>query len=176
MDKDAAEALLDSSAGDLPVAVRQRVLAKAGGNPLALLELPIARTPRAEDAALLDDLPLTERLEHAFAARVNELRAVTRAMLLVAALNDQDSLAEMLQATAILTMAASLSAMPLTERGVCFDSRVSSDAGVSGETPSGSRPHQRALVRTPWSRSRETIPPAGCEDVVAVASRLESAA
>jgi hypothetical protein len=60
LDKDAAEALLDSSAGDLPVAVRQRV---------------------------------------------NELRAVTRSMLLVAALNDQDSLAEMLQATAILTMA-----------------------------------------------------------------------
>jgi predicted ATPase len=102
LDEDAAEALLDSNAGDLPAAVRQRVLAKAGGNPLALLELPIAWT-RAEDATLLDDLPLTERLEHTFAARVNELPAVTRAMLLIAALNDQDSLAEMLRATAILT-------------------------------------------------------------------------
>jgi DNA-binding CsgD family transcriptional regulator len=105
LDENAAEALLDAQAGDLPVAVRERVLAKAGGNPLALVELAIAWTRHGEDASLLDDLPLTERLEHAFAARVNELPAVTRAMLLIAALNDQGSLAEMLEASAILTHA-----------------------------------------------------------------------
>ena len=105
LDQDAAEALLDSQAADLPVAVRRRLLAEADGNPLALLELPIAWRQRGDDVSLLDDLPLTERLEQAFAARIDELPALTRAMLLIAALNDEDSLSEMLQATAILTHA-----------------------------------------------------------------------
>ena len=45
------------------------------------------------------DLPLTERMERAFAARVDELPSVTRAMLLIAALTEGGSLGELLDAT-----------------------------------------------------------------------------
>jgi hypothetical protein len=43
-------------------------------------------------------LPLTERLERAFAARVSDLPDATRPVLLVAALNDEDSVSEILRA------------------------------------------------------------------------------
>jgi DNA-binding CsgD family transcriptional regulator/tetratricopeptide (TPR) repeat protein len=100
---EASAALLHAQAPDLTGTVRQRLLAEADGNPLALMELPIAWRRERGRMPLLGSLPLTARLEHAFAARARELPAVTRAMLLVAALNDENSLAEMLQATAALT-------------------------------------------------------------------------
>ena len=43
-------------------------------------------------------LPLTQRLEHAFAARVADLPEATRLVLLAAALNDGDALSEILRA------------------------------------------------------------------------------
>src|ERR1700744_1914038 len=42
LDKEAAAALLDAAAPGLPVSARTSVLSPAGGNPLALLELPAA--------------------------------------------------------------------------------------------------------------------------------------
>ena len=47
-------------------------------------------------------LPLTTRLEQAFADRVSDLPAVTRTALLVAALNDSSLLSEVLAAAGIL--------------------------------------------------------------------------
>ena len=47
-------------------------------------------------------LPLTERLEHAFAARVEELPPTTKTQLLIAALNDSDDLGEVLAASAAM--------------------------------------------------------------------------
>lgn len=47
-------------------------------------------------------LPLTERLERAFAARVSELPDATRLVLLVAALDDGDATAEILRAASII--------------------------------------------------------------------------
>ncbi|MFB8274593.1 AAA family ATPase [Nocardia colli] len=99
LSEDEATALLDSSAADLPAAVRQRVRTEARGNPLALIELPTAAAELAEPTAAL---PLTERLERAFSARGATLPARSRAALLVAAVNDSDSLAETLTATGIL--------------------------------------------------------------------------
>ncbi|MFC9438895.1 AAA family ATPase [Nocardia sp. NPDC057030] len=96
---DDATALLDRSAADLPPAVRRQVHAEARGNPLALLELPMAAAELTEPA---DALPLTERLERAFTARAAALPAGSRSALLVAAVNDSDSLAETLTATGIL--------------------------------------------------------------------------
>lgn len=43
-------------------------------------------------------VPLTSRLEQAFATRIVELPTITRTVLLVAALNDSDSLSETLEA------------------------------------------------------------------------------
>src|SRR5262249_32251970 len=64
-----AERLLDTYAANLSPDLRRRFLEEACGNPLALLELP-----RGEAAAGARDapwLPLTERLERAFSARLS---------------------------------------------------------------------------------------------------------
>lgn len=93
-----ASVLLDAHARDLDLAVRDRILKLAAGNPLALIELPIAWREHTHERSR-EWLPLTARLERAFAARVADLPDVTRAALLVAALNDQESVAEALGAT-----------------------------------------------------------------------------
>jgi DNA-binding CsgD family transcriptional regulator len=92
LDDDAAAALLDGSGGEeLDGAQRSAVLASAAGNPLALVELPRAlRAGGAADGLL----PMTDRLERAFAARLDELPAATRTALLLAALaGDLDAVA-----------------------------------------------------------------------------------
>jgi DNA-binding CsgD family transcriptional regulator len=99
LDEATAEALLDAAAPDLPLTARSRVLREAAGNPLALLELP-AVAGRSEDEP--GRLPLTERLERAFAARVSELPEATRLVLLVAALSDEDAASEILEAAAVV--------------------------------------------------------------------------
>ena len=61
-----ARALLDRHFPDLASTVHERVLDQAGGNPLALLELPLALESRDPEWKLLPThLPLTGRLEHA---------------------------------------------------------------------------------------------------------------
>jgi len=95
----AAAALLDARAPGLPEAVRARLLDEAAGNPLALVELPVALGKRAR---LPRWLPLTTRLEQAFAARAFDLPGPTRTALLVAALDDGPLLSEVLDATALL--------------------------------------------------------------------------
>src|SRR4051812_46479192 len=64
---------------------RNRLLAEADGNPLALLELPIALDVRgAASATLPRVLPLTERLEQVFASRLAPLPPESREALLLA--------------------------------------------------------------------------------------------
>ncbi|MFF5083338.1 ATP-binding protein [Actinoplanes sp. NPDC000266] len=67
--------------------VRDAILAEAHGNPLALLELPLAGTPAtlAGGFGLPAALPLAGRLEESFLARVGGLSADARRLLLVAA-------------------------------------------------------------------------------------------
>jgi DNA-binding CsgD family transcriptional regulator len=105
-----AAALLDSRSPGLAAGVRERFLREAAGNPLALVELPIAHGRLggndAGDAGDAGWLPLTTRLEQAFAARALELRALTRTALLVAALNDGPLLSEVLAAAAVHADAA----------------------------------------------------------------------
>jgi DNA-binding CsgD family transcriptional regulator len=96
----AAEAvtLLDAAAQHLSPVIRERVLGEAAGNPLALRELPIAAARREPVGA--GSLPLTQRLEHAFAARVADLPATTRLLLLVAAHSDDERLSDIVDAAA----------------------------------------------------------------------------
>ena len=94
----AAAELLDSSGRQLTVAVRDRLLEEAAGNPLALIELPLATAALATGASMPGMPPLTERLEQAFAARVSDLPEQTRLLLLVAALNDRESVSEVTDA------------------------------------------------------------------------------
>ena len=83
----AAGDLLDLRVPGLAFHVRRRLLAEAQGNPLALLELPMAlsRSQRGSVRALPAVLPLSGRLQAVFASRVVELPSSTRQLLLLAA-------------------------------------------------------------------------------------------
>jgi predicted ATPase len=106
LDPTSAAELLDASAQQLTLAERNRILHEAAGNPLALIELPLAATRLAPGASEPGGLPLTERLERAFAARVSDLSEETRLLLLVAALNDGDHISEVLRAGSVAAGAA----------------------------------------------------------------------
>lgn len=83
----ASEALLDSRYPALSARGRYRLLSEAQGNPLALLELPIALDTQHPGGALAATLPLTKRLQAVFAARIGGLPARTRQALLLAVLD-----------------------------------------------------------------------------------------
>ncbi|MEV4176281.1 AAA family ATPase [Nonomuraea sp. NPDC049709] len=98
LEPDQAGSLLDQVAPGLTPALRERVLAVSSGNPLGLIELG-GLAARSGGAALLPSrLPLSARVERTFAGLVGELPAATRALLLVAALDDGDDLDEVLAA------------------------------------------------------------------------------
>ncbi len=85
---DSARELLASAIG-VPVddRVRDRILAEARGNPLALIELPHELSPvtLAGGFGLPGALPLPRRIEGSFRRRVQQLPAATQRLLLVAA-------------------------------------------------------------------------------------------
>jgi len=102
LDDTTAAALLDGSAPGLPAAARTRVLREAAGNPLAILELPAAIGRREDEPWPAGGVPLTDRLERAFADRASDLPDATRLLLLVAALSDEDGLDEILEASSLV--------------------------------------------------------------------------
>ncbi|WP_372346826.1 AAA family ATPase [Streptomyces sp. KL116D] len=95
LDGAASAELLALAHPDVSPAVRRRIVAEAHGNPLALMELPVALSSeqRATLAALPTVLPLTERLQSLFASRVAELPPSSRELLLLAALDGTGDLA-----------------------------------------------------------------------------------
>ncbi|MDS0132199.1 MULTISPECIES: AAA family ATPase [unclassified Amycolatopsis] len=175
---DAAAEVLDSVAPRLAPAVRTRLLAEAAGLPLALTELPAA-------VASLDGvdpvLPLTERLERTFTARVAALPEATRTALLVAALNETTSLAETLAATdallgtgttaaadpAILAPAVEARLIELSAGAVTFRHPLMRSAIPASATPLDRRNAHLALVealrdqpdRRAWHQAAATAGP-----------------
>ncbi|MCU1613210.1 MAG: transcriptional regulator, LuxR family [Frankiales bacterium] len=105
LDGPASAALLDRSAPNLESASRRSVLETAAGNPLALLELPQSLSGAGRDDPG-GTVHLTRRLERGFLGRTRELPPATRDLLLVAAVNDSDDLAEVLAAAGMLAEAA----------------------------------------------------------------------
>jgi DNA-binding CsgD family transcriptional regulator len=89
LDEGTAQELLDSRFPDLASAVRDRILIEAQGNPLALMELPtsLSSRMRASAEALPVALPLGRRLQALYRARIAELPAGTRWLLLLMALD-----------------------------------------------------------------------------------------
>jgi DNA-binding CsgD family transcriptional regulator len=85
-----ARALLEVTGTMLSPDLKARILFEAAGNPLALLELPLAAAHLEFGAAgsLSEPLPLTARLEQSFAARLEGLDDDARSLLLLAALDD----------------------------------------------------------------------------------------
>jgi DNA-binding CsgD family transcriptional regulator len=120
LDDTTAEALLDGRAPGLTAAARARVLREAAGNPLAILELPAVVARRADEEWPAGGVPLTDRLERAFADRVSDLPDATRLLLLVAALSDEDRLDEILEASAaVAEIGVDLDAVgPAVEAGI----------------------------------------------------------
>jgi DNA-binding CsgD family transcriptional regulator len=86
-DDSAREVLASAIGGPLDDRVRDRILAEARGNPLALIELPHELSPAtlAGGFGLPGALPLPGRIEASFRRRVQQLPAATQRLLLVAA-------------------------------------------------------------------------------------------
>jgi DNA-binding CsgD family transcriptional regulator len=102
LDDEDALALLAACAPDLSERARELVLANSSGNPLALVELPIALNTDSGVTPPAGPVPITARLERAFAARVDDLPAETQSVLLVAAVDGVADPGEVLQASAIV--------------------------------------------------------------------------
>jgi DNA-binding CsgD family transcriptional regulator len=104
LDQDSAGRVLDARVPGFAPGVRELLLQAAEGNPLALVELPVALGKERLTGLSLqaDRMPLTTRLERAFASRFTELPARTRRLLVVAAANDTGNASETLQACALL--------------------------------------------------------------------------
>jgi DNA-binding CsgD family transcriptional regulator len=101
LDEEAAHGLVRSRFPEVALRVRQRVVAEAHGNALALLELPAALSgaQRAAAEVLPVVLPLSRRLQALFASRAADLPAPTRWLLLLAVLDGSGDL-RVLQAAA----------------------------------------------------------------------------
>ncbi|MGI5239298.1 helix-turn-helix transcriptional regulator [Dactylosporangium sp. CA-139066] len=89
LDAAASDTLLRERYPALNIRMRQRLLDEARGNPLALLELPlaVADSPTGATGAPRGVLPLTRRLQSVFASRVDPLPPATRDLLLLAVLD-----------------------------------------------------------------------------------------
>ena len=102
---DKARLLLDAAIpGPLDEQVKARILGEAGGNPLALIELPRGLTPAelAGGFGLPDARPLASRIEHTFLQRVQTLPRDTQLLLLTAAAEPLGDLGLLWRAAAIL--------------------------------------------------------------------------
>jgi DNA-binding CsgD family transcriptional regulator/tetratricopeptide (TPR) repeat protein len=96
LDEIQAARLLDSLAVPPQGRARRQVLRQAAGNPLALVELArVAASRSLGEGSVGLELPLTERLEHLFAADVAELPEPARRLLLLAAVADLPDMAAM---------------------------------------------------------------------------------
>ncbi len=130
LDPASAGRLLETSAERLSAGQRGIVLQRAAGNPLALVELPSIAHRLADERQVPGLVPLTERMERAFAARAADLPADTQLLLLIAGLNDSDSVAEVLRAgqaladrpldDSLLQPAADVAIIELDERTIRF--------------------------------------------------------
>ncbi|MGW2145452.1 AAA family ATPase [Nonomuraea bangladeshensis] len=100
VDRDAAVALLAESARDLAPKVRDRVLDEAGGNPLALIELPSTLTSeqRAGQLNPFTTIPVANRVQQAFQQQIRALPDRAQALLAVLAADDTGDLGIVLRA------------------------------------------------------------------------------
>lgn len=109
LDADAARALLNPRAGAaLSPAALAWLVEHTGGNPLALLELPssVSAVQLVSGDPLLAPLPVGERVERSFLARVRTLPEQTQTLLLVAAAQGSGELSVVLDAATRLGVEA----------------------------------------------------------------------
>jgi DNA-binding CsgD family transcriptional regulator len=118
-DADAAAVLASVLAAPLDPRVRDRVIAEAHGNPLALLEWPHGLTaPERASGFSLSALPsLARRIEEGYRQRVTELPVPTRRFLTLAAAEPTGDAVLMWRAAARLGI-GSVDAAPAIEAGL----------------------------------------------------------
>jgi DNA-binding CsgD family transcriptional regulator len=127
-----ARTLLDSAlTGPLDTRVRDQIVAEAGGNPLALLELPRGMTTAelAGGFGLLGALPgqasLTGRIEDSFRRRLDALPDQTRRLLLLAAADPSGDSSLVWRAAGRLGLPVAEAAAPAVEAGLAeFGARI----------------------------------------------------
>jgi DNA-binding CsgD family transcriptional regulator len=110
LDRDAAEALVaDRAPPAIAASVQAELVERAGGNPLALLELPLALDPEqlAGTAPVVEPFPLTERLEEAFLTRAGSLSEESQKLLVIAATENGGDLQLVERAAGILGLETS---------------------------------------------------------------------
>jgi DNA-binding CsgD family transcriptional regulator/tetratricopeptide (TPR) repeat protein len=102
LDPPSATAVLAAGGHAAAGEVRERLLAEAGGNPLALLELPHGLSQAQLDgrATLPDAIPLSPRLEGVFRQRIGRLPVTAQTALLIAAADTTGDVPAVLRAMA----------------------------------------------------------------------------
>ena len=186
LDTTAAAVLIEARSPSLAPRVRERLLTEAQGNPLALLELPVALTgPQRSGAAVPELLPLSHRLQAVFASRVETLPASTRLLLLYAVLDGTSDLRVLAAATPQgtgmedLAHAERAGLVDATTGRLAFRHPLTRSAVVELATSEQRREVHRALAeywadrpeRRAWHLAHATVEPT--EDV---ASLLEAVA
>jgi DNA-binding CsgD family transcriptional regulator len=179
LDRSSARSLLDALAADLSVADRERILREAQGNPLALVELSKALRAAAEDRLELlpPFLPLTRRLERAFAARLADLPQPARDAILIAAVDSADDLPEILAAAselagrhisaAAVELAEEIGLIRFDEMRLNFRHPLVRSAVLAAETPTRREAANLALAsvlgdepyRRTWHRAQAITGP-----------------
>jgi DNA-binding CsgD family transcriptional regulator len=119
LDRRSSAVLLAAPTRDAAPLVRDRLLAQAAGNPLALLELAAGLAAEQLDGRvpLPEAIPLTPRLEGTFRRRCGQLPAAVQTMLLIAAADNTGDAATVLRAAAGLGLPAD-SLDPAQEAGL----------------------------------------------------------
>jgi DNA-binding CsgD family transcriptional regulator len=108
LSRQSADAVLATSVHTVVPSVRDRLLAEADGNPLALLELPQGLSAEQLQGLvpLPDAMPLTPRLESLFRQRIGQLPGAAQTALLIAAADNTGELPAVLRAAAGLGLPA----------------------------------------------------------------------
>ena len=175
---DEARLLLDAAIpGPLDERVKARILGEAGGNPLALIELPRGLTPAevAGGFGLPDGRPLTSRIEHTFLQRAQALPRETQLLLLTAAAEPLGDLSLLWRAADRLGIGGEAGQPAEAARLIELDARVRfphplvRSAVYRASHPSDRRDVHRALAdstdrdvdpdRCAWHRAHATAVP-----------------
>jgi DNA-binding CsgD family transcriptional regulator len=188
-DEDAHALLASVLHSPLDLAVRDRIVAEADGNPRALVELPNACSPTELAYGFGRDGPaqIDNRTEAAFIRRVRRLSSETRRLMLVAAAEPTGDVALLWRAASRLGLTP-MAAAPAESAGLLtlgsraqFRHPLLRSAVYRAATPQQRRAVHRALAdsteagrdedRRAWHRAQATV---GVDD--RVADQLESAA
>lgn len=188
-DEDAHALLASVLHSPLDLAVRDRIVAEADGNPRALIELPAACSPTELAYGFRRDgpAPIDNPTEAAFIKRFRRLPSDTRRLMLVAAAEPTGDVALLWRAASRVGLTP-MAAAPAESAGLMtlgsraqFRHPLARSAVYRAATPQERRAVHRALAdstdagrdkdRRTWHRAQATV---GVDDLVA--DQLESSA